>query len=161
MTVAHFGLCDWSFYKIQNHKFSVSLTHGMVVIFGIIYFNEKESFKIFEYLTNSYVYNFESYMLFFYILTIFLITYFIILSIFEKKLRKGIFEIAFLLTIFYFLDPILSFAIYFCFFHTLKHLKHLINNVYLHLSNKKFVLISTVLFTLVIMNHLLKFYLLG
>ena len=62
MTVVHFGLCDWSFYKILNHKLIVSLTHGMVVIFGIIYFNEKESFKIFEYLTNNYIYNFQSYI---------------------------------------------------------------------------------------------------
>ena len=78
-----------------------------------------------------------------------MILYFIILSISEKKLRKGILEIILLLLIFYLFDPILSFAIYFCFFHTFKHLKHLINNVYLHLPNKKFVLISTVFFTLI------------
>ena len=104
----------------------------------------KKSFKIFEYLTNNYIYNFQSYIFIFYFFTIILILYFIILSISEKKLRKGILEIILLLLIFYLFDQSLSFAIYFCFFHTFKHLKHLINNVYLHLPNKKFVLISTV-----------------
>ena len=72
---------------------------------------------------------------------------FIYLSIFEKKLRRGVIEILFLLIIFYLFDPLLSFAIYFCFFHTYKHLKHLIKNIYLNLTNKKFVIYSTLVFT--------------
>ena len=71
------------------------------------------------------------------------------LSLNEKKLRKGIVEIFFLLFVFYMFDPLLSFAIYFCFFHTYKHLKHLLSNVYLHLPNKKFVLYSTFVFTII------------
>ena len=53
----------------------------------------------------------------------------------------------FLLSTFYFFDPLLSFAIYFCFFHTYKHLKHLIKNIYSNLTNKKFVIYSTSVFT--------------
>ena len=149
MTIAHFGLCDWSNFKISEYKTSVSFTYGMTVIFGIIFFNEDKSFKIFEYLTNENIYFFQSYFFIPYLLTFFSIVYFCYLSIYEKKLRKGILEIIVLLSIFYFCDPLLSFSIYFCFFHTYKHLKHLISNIYLHLPNKKLVFYSTLLFTLI------------
>ena len=147
MTTIHFGLCDWTNFKINEFKYSVSFTYGMVIIFGIIFFNENQSFLIFEYLTNDKIYLFQKYTFIPYFLTLLFIIYFIYLSFFEKKLRKGILEISFLLLIFYFFDPLLSFAIYFCFFHTYKHLKHLIKNIYLNLNNKKFVIYSTLVFT--------------
>ena len=149
MTVAHFGLCDWSNFKIEKYKYSVSFTYGMTIIFGIIFFNESQSIKIFEYLTNEKIYYFQQYLIIPYILTFISIIYFLYLSIYEKKLRLGIIEILILLIIFFIFDPLLSFALYFCFFHTYKHLKHLIKNVYLHLSNKKFVIYTTLLFTIV------------
>ena len=149
MTIIHFGLCDWTNFKINKYKYSVSFTYGMTIIFGIIFFNENQSFLIFEYLTNDKVYLIQKYFFIPYFLTILSITYFIYLSIFEKKLRRGVIEILFLLIIFYLFDPLLSFAIYFCFFHTYKHLKHLIKNIYLNLSNKKFVIYSTLVFTFI------------
>ena len=149
MTITHFGLCDWANYKINNYKYSVSFTYGMTIIFGIIFFNENQSFKIFEYLTNDKIYLIQKYFFIPYSLTSLSIIYFIYLSFFEKKLRKGIIEIFSLLFIFYFFDPLLSFAIYFCFFHTYKHLKHLIKNIYLNLTNKKFVIYSTFIFTVI------------
>ncbi len=149
MTIVHFGLCDWTNFKIQKNKYPVTFTYGMTIIFGIIFFNENESFKIFEYLTNTNVYFFKSYFFIPYFLTFFSIVYFLYLSFYEKKLRIGIIELLFLLLVFYLFDPLLSFAIYFCFFHTYKHLKHLIKNVYLQLSNKKFVLYSTLIFTVI------------
>ena len=149
MTVIHFGLCDWTNYKINKYKYSVSFTHGMTIIFGIIFFNEDQSFLIFEYLTNDNIYLFQNYFLIPYFLTLLSILYFTYLSFFEKKLQKGILEILLLLLIFYLCDPLLSFAIYFCFFHTYKHLKHLIKNIYLNLTNKKFVIYSTFIFTVV------------
>ena len=149
MTIAHFGLCDWTNFKVNKFKYSVSFTYGMTVIFGIIFFNENESFLIFEYLTNDKVYLFQKYFFIPYFFTLLSIIYFIYLSLFEKKLRNGVFEILFLLLIFYLCDPLLSFAIYFCFFHTYKHLKHLIKNIYLNLANKKFVIYSTLVFTVI------------
>ena len=147
MTVCHFGLCDWTNFNIKKYKYSISITYGMTIIFGIIFFNESQSFQIFEYLTNEKIYSFKKYFFIPYILTLLLIFYFIYLSFYEPKIRIGIIEIFSLLVIFYIFDPLLSFAIYFCFFHTYKHLKHLIKNVYLQLSNKKFVLYSTLIFT--------------
>ncbi len=149
MTIIHFGLCDWTNFKINKHKYSTTATYGMTVIFGIIFNNEDQSFLIFEYLTNNNIYLLRQYFLIPYIITLFLIAYFIYLSFHEKKLRTGVIEIIALLIIFYTFDALLSFAIYFCFFHTYKHLKHLIKNVFLHLSNKKFVLYSTLVFTVV------------
>ena len=149
MTIIHFGLCDWTNYKINKHKYSVSFTYGMTIIFGIIFFNENQSFLMFEYLTNDNIYFIQRYLFIPYFLTTLSIIYFIYLSFYEKKLRKGIIEILFLLSIFYFFDPLLSFAIYFCFFHTYKHLKHLIKNIYLNLTNKKFVINTTLIFTMI------------
>ena len=121
----------------------------MTIIFGIIFFNENQSFLIFEYLTNDKVYLIQKYFFIPYCLTLLSIVYFIYLSLYEKKLRKGVLEILFLLLIFYFFDPLLSFSIYFCFFHTYKHLKHLIKNIYSNLTNKKFVIYSTLIFTVI------------
>ena len=147
MTIVHFGLCDWTNFRINKYKYFVSFTYGMTIIFGIIFFNENQSFMIFEYLTNDKIYFFQKYFFIPYFLTLLSIIYFITLSFFEEKLRKGVIEIILLLLIFYFFDPLLSFAIYFCFFHTYKHLKHLIKNIYLNLENKKFIIYSTLAFT--------------
>ena len=149
MTIIHFGLCDWANFKINKFKYSVSFTYGMTIIFGIIFFNENQSFLIFEYLTNDKIYLFQKYFFIPYLVTLLSIIYFIYLSFIEKKLRKGVIEILLLLSIFYFFDPLLSFAIYFCFFHTYKHLKHLIKNIYLNLTNKEFVIYSTLIFTII------------
>ena len=149
LTIFHFGLCDWTNFGISKYKYPVSFTYGMTIIFGIIFFNENQAFKIFEYLTNEKIYNFQNYFFIPYFLTILSLIYFFYLSFFEKKLRKGIIEIVFLLLVFFFCDPLLSFAIYFCFFHTYKHLKHLIKNIYLNLTNKKFVIYSTSVFTVI------------
>ena len=108
-------------FKINKFKYSVSFTYGMTIIFGIIFFNENQSFLIFEYLTNDKIYSFQKYFLIPYLVTLLSIIYFTYLSFIEKKLRKGVIEIIFLLSIFYFFDPLLSFAIYFCFFHTFYH----------------------------------------
>ncbi len=149
MTIVHFGLCDWSNFNILKHKFSITLTYGMIVIFGIIFFNENQSFEIFTYLSGNEINYFKRYLYIPYSITTILLIYFMYLSYFEKKLRKGIIEILSLISVFYFFDALLSFAIYFCFIHTYKHLKHLITNVYLHLPNKKFVIYSTLIFTIV------------
>ena len=149
MTIAHFGLCDWSNFGINKHKIFISFTYGMTIIFGIIFFNETQSFLIFEYLTNENIYKFKKYLFIPYFLTILSLLYFSYLSFFEKKFRKGVIELLFLLLVFYFFDPLLSFTIYFCFFHTYKHLKHLIKNIYLNLPNKKFVIYTTIIFTFI------------
>ena len=70
MTVVHFGLCDWTNFKINKFKYSVSFTYGMTIIFGIIFFNEQQSFAIFEYLTNDKIYMLQKYFFIPYFLTL-------------------------------------------------------------------------------------------
>ena len=81
MTIAHFGLCDWTNFRIKKYKFSVSFTYGMTIIFGIIFFNENQSFLIFEYLTNDKIYLVQKYFSIPYFLTLISIIYFMYLSI--------------------------------------------------------------------------------
>ena len=50
MSIIHFGLCDWSFLRINQFKWIVTLTHGINIVFGIIFFHTPESFQIFTYL---------------------------------------------------------------------------------------------------------------
>ena len=100
MTIIHFGLCDWTNFKINRHKYSVSFTYGMTIIFGIIFFNENQSLLIFQYLTNDKIYMIKKYLLIPYFLTLLFIIYFIYLSFHEKNLRRGIIEISLLLLIF-------------------------------------------------------------
>ena len=85
MTIVHFGLCDWTNFKINKYKYSVSFTYGMTIIFGIIFFNENQSFLIFEYLTNDKIYLIQKYFFIPYSLTLLSIIYFTLLSFFEKR----------------------------------------------------------------------------
>ena len=90
MTIVHFSLCDWTNFKINKYKYPVSFTYGMTIIFGIIFFNESQSFLIFEYLTNDNIYLIQKYFFIPYFLTLLSIIYFVYLSFFEKKLQKGV-----------------------------------------------------------------------
>ena len=38
MSIIHFGLCDWSFLGVGRLKWLITLTHGMNIIFGVIFF---------------------------------------------------------------------------------------------------------------------------
>ena len=41
MSIIHFGLCDWSFLKVNQFKWVIALTYGFNIIFGIIFFLSK------------------------------------------------------------------------------------------------------------------------
>ena len=53
MSVIHFGLCDWSYLELGKYKWSISITHGLNIVFGIIFFHTSETFEIFAFLSNS------------------------------------------------------------------------------------------------------------
>ena len=42
MSIIHFGLCDWSFLRINQFKWIVTITHGINIVFGIIFFHTPE-----------------------------------------------------------------------------------------------------------------------
>ena len=149
MSVIHFGLCDWSFFKINQFKWIVALTHGINIVFGIIFFHTPESFKIFTFLSNKSFIYFEQYLFVVYFLFGILFLIYCYLSINLKKLRWGILEMISLLIIISQLDPLTGFALYFCFIHTTKHVYGILKNTNKYLENKKFVFTTTAVFTII------------
>ena len=149
MSIIHFGLCDWSFLKVKQFKWAITLTHGVGIIFGIIFFHTEESFQIFIYLSNESFLFFEQYLFIVYFLFLILFLIYCYLSITLKKLRWGILEMIAILFIVSQLDPLTGFALYFCFVHTTKHVYAILQNTNKHLENKKFVFTTTAIFTVV------------
>ena len=148
MSIVHFGLCDWSFLNTRNYKWLITLTHGMNIIFGIIYFHNEETFKIFSFLSNENFYFFQNYLYIAYIIFFLLAITYLYHSLVEKKMRWGIVEMIVILAIVSQVDPLTGFALYFCFVHTAKHIKSILKNTNKYLDNKNFVLKSTAIFTL-------------
>jgi Brp/Blh family beta-carotene 15,15'-monooxygenase len=106
MSIIHFGLCDWSFLRINQFKWIVTLTHGINIVFGIIFFHTPESFQIFTFLSNKNFIFFEQYLFVVYFLFGILFLIYCYLSINLKKLRWGILEMISLLLIISQLDPL-------------------------------------------------------
>lgn len=149
MSVVHFGLCDWSFLKVNQYKWVITLAHGMNIIFGIIFFHTVESFQIFTFLSNKHFIYFEQYLFVAYFFFGILFLIYCYLSINIKKLRWGILEMISILFVVSQLDPLISFALYFCFVHTIKHVYAILQNTNKYLENKNFVFATTATFTII------------
>tara|TARA_Y100000996_G_C22554445_1_gene655003 strand:+ start:874 stop:1689 length:816 start_codon:yes stop_codon:yes gene_type:complete len=148
MSIVHFGLCDWSFLKINKYKWIVSLTHGMNIIFGIIFFHTEETFEIFSFLSNDNFFFFKDFLFIPYFIYVLLIIFYCNLALNLKVLRYGILEMIMILFLASQIDPLTVFAIYFCFIHTVKHIRSILQNTEKYLTNKNFVFTSTILFTI-------------
>ena len=145
MSIIHFGLCDWSYLNIRNYKWLITLTHGMNIIFGIIYFHN-EAFEIFSFLSNGNFYFFQNYLYIAYSIYLALAIIYFYCSL-KKKMRWGILEMALILIIASQMT-LYRFALYFCFVHTIKHVRAILKNTKKFKDNKNFVLKSTAIFTL-------------
>ena len=148
MSIVHFGLCDWSSLKVKDHKWSLSLTHGMNLVLGIIFFHTYESFEIFKYLSNENFLIFKKYLIYGYMIYIIFLIYYCFLAINIKKLRWGLLEMLLILIAISLFDPLTGFALYFCFIHTFKHIKAILSDTRKYLTNKIFVFLSTTVFTI-------------
>tara|TARA_B100000900_G_scaffold252753_1_gene215409 strand:+ start:163 stop:978 length:816 start_codon:yes stop_codon:yes gene_type:complete len=148
MSIVHFGLCDWSSLNVKSHKWSLSLTHGMNVVLGIIFFHTYESFEIFKYLSNENFLIFKEYLIYGYIIYITFLIYYCFLAINIKKIRWGLLEMLLVLIVISLFDPLTGFALYFCFIHTFKHIKAILSDTRKYLTNKKFIFLSTTIFTI-------------
>ena len=148
MSIVHFGLCDWSSLNVKSHKWALSLTHGMNVVLGIIFFHTYESFEIFKYLSNENFFIFKEYLIYGYIIYITFLIYYCFLAINIKKIRWGLLEMLLVLIVISLFDPLTGFALYFCFIHTFKHIKAILSDTRKYLTNEKFVFLSTTIFTI-------------
>jgi Brp/Blh family beta-carotene 15,15'-monooxygenase len=149
MSIIHFGLCDWSSLSVGGYKWPLSLTHGMNILLGIIFFHTHESFEIFIYLSNKSFLIFKDYLIFGYIIYMALLIYYCFLAINIKTIRWGLLEMLLILITVSLFDPLTGFALYFCFIHTYKHIKAILSDTNKHLTNKKFVFLSTTIFTII------------
>ena len=107
---------DWSSLKIQKIK---KLTLGFSIINFPILFNRELVEDIYYYITNSnYIFNFSSIQVIFGLLNILFLVYLII----SNSLPTNVL-LQSLIIIFssYFLNPLLFFISYFCFFHSYKN----------------------------------------
>ena len=148
MSVIHFGLCDWSYLELRKYKWSISLTHGLNIVFGIIFFHTNETFEIFIFLSNSSFSQLKDYLIIVYLCYICLLFRYFYLAYKIPILRRGLLEILVILLIIFYTEPLVGFSIYFCLIHTFKHIRSILKDTSKYLSNNKFVTITTVAFTI-------------
>ena len=148
MSIIHFGLCDWSFLDTKQCKWLITFTHGMNIIFGIIFFHNEEVFEIFSFLSNENFYFFQRYLYIPYLAYAALILIYMYSCFSITKLRWGLIEMIAILLVVSQLDPLTGFALYFCFVHTTKHVKAILKNTNKYINNKNFVFKSTAIFTI-------------
>ena len=147
ISVINFGLCDWSYLELKKYKWSISLTHGLNIVFGIIFFHTSETFEIFTFLSNSSFIQLQKFLFAAYILYFILLIKYFYLAFNVPKLRWGLLEMVIVLLIIFLTEPLVAFSIYFCFIHTFKHVKSILKDTSKHLANNEFVTITTISFT--------------
>ena len=45
MTIVHFGLCDWTNFKINKYKYSISFTYGIASQLRLFFYEHKKFFN--------------------------------------------------------------------------------------------------------------------
>ena len=144
-SVFHFGLGDTKYKKTFNYLIDGFIS-GSIIIFGISLFHQNDVDKIYEILVNGntsliwdviYFCSFISIVMFFYLLLN-------SLKLFIKLFKKSIM----LLILFFFLPPLVSFSIYFCFIHTFNHVKRVYPSL-LEIFDRKVILKSFIFYTLI------------
>ena len=107
---------DWSSLKIQKIK---KIALGFSVINFPILFNKESVENIYYYITNSnYIFTFSSIQVVFGFLNLVLLVYFILCNSFAVN---ALLQSLIIIFSAYFLDPLLFFISYFCFFHSYKN----------------------------------------
>ncbi len=132
----HFGISDRKSKLFLQKKLEV-LLRALIIIFLPIKFYIDEIREIFifffasEYLISVMFYWSEFFLYF----TIFIFLFFLISFVFKKISVNLIVEFIFLFFCFIYFKPLVSFFIYFCFLHSIRHLLH--EKFKLNLSFKK------------------------
>ena len=125
ISIIHFGLGD---ARAQNGWFRwvQAIAHGGVVVVIIAQSHKLDVSKIFNYLTGTE--NLQIWLAIDIISVIVALTIMIYgwRSIFDRRWLNGLIEIMFLVLMFIKLPPLVSFAIYFCCIHTVRHLSNIL-----------------------------------
>tara|TARA_B100001094_G_scaffold257518_1_gene257073 strand:- start:61 stop:906 length:846 start_codon:yes stop_codon:yes gene_type:complete len=147
VSMVHFGRCDWVSYGRPENKRLIIFTHGMVAIFGIIFFNEKDSLNLFRILVGKPAIENVYLLIIPYLATIIALLIFCILSLRVKVIRRGVLEMLMVLICAYYFNPLAAFAVHFCFCHSYKHTKHVVTQIYRTFSNYRLLFLSGAIFT--------------
>ena len=148
VSAIHFGISD-TIHK-GNLFYIEIFFRGLAPISTPIYFYNEEVNFIFSKLNadETFINNLINYNDFFFIILMSLLILFLFFQIINiKKNNLDTFiEVQLIIFTFYFFEPFIAFCLYFCFFHSLRHL--LIEKETLNISFKKLI-VSTIPITLI------------
>lgn len=144
ISMVHFGWGDansnlWSRFFLQI------ISHGGIATFGIVYFHVDQVLPIFDMLTQNdsyFVIQFSKFI--FYIISFCTFIYFTLIFR-TQALRLRLFELIFVWLIVILLPPLLSFAVYFCFIHTARHIRNIWNELKTKINSKMIIAQAVVL----------------
>ena len=144
-SVFHFGLGDTEYKKNFNYLIDGFIS-GSIIIFGISLFHQNDVDKIYSILVHGETSLIWNVIYFCSILSVFMFFYILLnsLKLFIKLFKRSII----LLILFFFLPPLVSFSIYFCFIHTFNHVKRVYPTL-LEIFDKKVILRSFIFYTLI------------
>jgi Brp/Blh family beta-carotene 15,15'-monooxygenase len=155
MSIYHFGIEETE--DIENNNIILILYLGSVPIIVPILFHTNEVFYFFDILLNqsiTYQSNFDL-LKYSYCLGLIALLFF--------KVKKLIPLYGLLLINFIFLPPLLSFILYFCFHHSIRHYLHAMGDINIfssHINVTKFAiifLVLTILFTIIVLTYMSEF----
>ena len=125
VSAVHFGISD----TLSKEKFSFTemIFRGFLPISTPIYFYNQETKFIFLKLNSTeffinYLIKFNNYLFVSLMLFAMISLFYILLKSKTKKNFFTLVEISIIVFIFFYFDPFSAFCIYFCFFHSLRHL---------------------------------------
>ncbi len=125
VSAVHFGISD----TLSKEKFSFTemIFRGFLPISTPIYFYNQETKFIFLKLNSTeffinYLIKLNNYLFFSLMLFAMISLFYILLKSKTKKNFFTLVEISIIVFIFFYFDPFSAFCIYFCFFHSLRHL---------------------------------------
>lgn len=135
-SIFHFGSSDQVFFIEKKIQFFEIILRGSIPILIPIFFHKEKVYEIFELLFVDYLF-LEKIFPFFYYCNFLLIPIFFYILFFLLKnnqipiQKKSIFliEIFFMIFCFVLFEPLISFSIYFCFLHSIRHLINEKNNL--------------------------------
>ena len=132
----HFGISDRESKSFLIRKMEVLLRAIIIIILPVRFYTEeiKEIF-LFFFVSDNFIITFYYQSEFFLYFAIFIVIFFIISFLLKKISKNLIIEIILLIFCFTYFKPLISFFIYFCFLHSIKHLLH--EKLKLNLSFKK------------------------
>ena len=132
----HFGISDRE-SKSHLHKNFEVLLRAIIIIFLPVkfYIDEIKEIFLFFFVSDNFITLFHYWSEYFFYLAILILIFFLISFLLNKISKNLLIELVLLFFCFLYFKPLVSFFIYFCFLHSIRHL--LYERLKLNLSYKK------------------------